>query len=742
MDQKSIWRQIRVGANEMSEKLTDADIYTSEAFRSHVQATVDSMTMDLDKHISVSLMHNPNSDITACTDGNNLFQNTANSVITWYKLPSSRFATVMGIVYHELAHIRFHDFRADALADKELEENGTLYGRMPEPDDETELDEMKEALKHPEYRKVFKSLRNELVNCLIDAHDEERMSDYYGGIVARGIEMVASSLQGQLHTLEGYTNNKNEPLSIMTSLVLQFARFGEILVADEQTLYTNEYAKKLTDISQAIELATNTDNPKELYAQINVMLLFMWPYIKDAIDKCDKQQNAQAGQGQQGQGQQSGSDQNGQGGQQGQPSSGGNSGGGQGSQNQQGGGGVSQPSANAIQQVLQQIAQGAQNGGGSQMPKNQKASNVAKQATKDAQSAGKKKGKKGGSGSGGNDANKGNVPAAVAGKNGDGKDKNEKQEQADNMLANVLQTIISSVAGDMAEAQMEQDLKSQIIADVDIMDRSSTHKGHKIDVKREVEVTPANIKLYGEMMEDVKQYSKRLAKLMQQELKDLQDGDVRRNRMYGRDIVANDMWRPDCRYFSDTKLPQDLPDMAVAVLVDQSGSMCGQRMGAAMKATMLLHDYAERVHVPVAVYGHNVTMHGRVNLFVYTDFLKAGKRDKYRLAKLSTGGCNRDGAALEVVANLLNARPERTKLLIIISDGKPNDDSYGGDSAAKDIKDIVARNRRRGVEIVAAAIGDDKAYLKKIYGDQFLDITDLSTFPKAMVKIVKKRLKV
>lgn len=384
------------------------------------------------------------------------------------------------------------------------------------------------------------------------------------------------------------------------------------------------------------------------------------------------------------------------------------------------------------------------NGGGSQMPQNQKASNVAKQATKDAQSADKKKGKKNdsGSGSGGNDANKGNIPAAVAGKSGDGQDKNGKQEQADSMLANVLQTIISSVAGNMAEAQMEQDLKSQIIADVDIMDRSSTHKGHSIDVKREVEVTPSNIKLYGEMMEDVSQYSKRLAKLMQQELKDLQDGDVRRNRMYGRDIVASEMWRPDCRFFSDTKLPQDLPDMAVSVLVDQSGSMYGQRMGAAMKATMLLHDFAERVHVPVAVYGHNVTMHGRVNLFVYTDFLKAGKRDKYRLAKLSTGGCNRDGAALEVVANLLNARPERTKLLIIISDGKPNDDSYGGDSAAKDIKDIVARNRRRGVEIVAAAIGDDKEYLKKIYGDQFLDITDLSTFPKAMVKIVKKRLKV
>ena len=230
--------------------------------------------------------------------------------------------------------------------------------------------------------------------------------------------------------------------------------------------------------------------------------------------------------------------------------------------------------------------------------------------------------------------------------------------------------------------------------------------------------------------------------LVTPDMKDLQDGDVRRNRMYGRDIVASEMWRPDCRFFSDTKLPQDLPDMAVSVLVDQSGSMYGQRMGAAMKATMLLHDFAERVHVPVAVYGHNVTMHGRVNLFVYTDFLKAGKRDKYRLAKLSTGGCNRDGAALEVVANLLNARPERTKLLIIISDGKPNDDSYGGDSAAKDIKDIVARNRRRGVEIVAAAIGDDKEYLKKIYGDQFLDITDLSTFPKAMVKIVKKRLKV
>lgn len=700
MDQNTIWRSIRIRAKELSKKMTDEQLYTSDAYRTHVQATVDGLTKDLQKHVSVQLEHSKeNAGEVAYTNGNAMHLNTANAVASWYSLPESRFSANMGIVYHELAHIRFHDFRADKIADEELKK-GRLYGKEPQGINDDELDEMLDALKKAEYAPVFFQLRREIINCIIDAHDEERMCDTYGGVIARCIQLAASSMEGQLITLEYHTNQKLPPLTIMTELILQFARFGEIFVAEEETLNQNEYALKLAAISPAIERAVVTDDPEEMYAQVNKILLFLWPYIKKALEDAEKKNADNPTQANDNSGQ----------------------------NDQQQGGGSQSPSQQAIQQVLQQIAQAAQNVGGTQMPTEQNTSSAAKKATREAKSKNSKEG---------NDPQKATGAAASAAKNDPA-----AQRAADAATANTMHTIISSAGNDMAEAEMMQDLKTKVAAEIAIADRSSTHRDHPIDVKREVDVSQTDRDLYAKQMVDVQQYSKRLAKLMQQELKDLQDGDTRRGRTYGRDIVAGEMWRPDRRYFSDTKLPQDLPDMAVAVLVDQSGSMQGNRMDAAMKATMLLYDYAERVHFPVAVYGHNVTTFNRVNLYVYSDFLKSDKRDAYRLAKLSTGGRNRDGAALEIVAGILDKRPEKTKLLIIISDGKPNDTAYGGDSAAKDIARIVAKSRRRGIEIIAAAIGDDKPYLKKIYGDGFLDITDLSTFPKAMVKLVKKRLKV
>ena len=45
-----------------------------------------------------------------------------------------------------------------------------------------------------------------------------------------------------------------------------------------------------------------------------------------------------------------------------------------------------------------------------------------------------------------------------------------------------------------------------------------------------------------------------------------------------------------------------------------------------------------------------------------------------------------------------------------------------------------------GIEVFAAAIGNDKEHIQAIYGDGFLDITDLSKFPKMLTGMVKKRI--
>ena len=84
--------------------------------------------------------------------------------------------------------------------------------------------------------------------------------------------------------------------------------------------------------------------------------------------------------------------------------------------------------------------------------------------------------------------------------------------------------------------------------------------------------------------------------------------------------------------------------------------------------------------------------------------------------------------------------PEEVKLMFIISDGQPNADNYGGNSAKEDIRSIVSKYKKKGIQTFAAAIGDDRERIREIYGSGYLDITDLSQLPKTLVNMVKKRL--
>ena len=97
---------------------------------------------------------------------------------------------------------------------------------------------------------------------------------------------------------------------------------------------------------------------------------------------------------------------------------------------------------------------------------------------------------------------------------------------------------------------------------------------------------------------------------------------------------------------------------------------------------------------------------------------------------------NRDGAALRFVAEHLVKRPEELKILILISDGQPAGTGYYGTEAEKDLRAIKKEYRQKGVILFTAAIGSDKERIKRIYGDGFLDITDLNKLPKLLPQLI------
>ena len=204
-------------------------------------------------------------------------------------------------------------------------------------------------------------------------------------------------------------------------------------------------------------------------------------------------------------------------------------------------------------------------------------------------------------------------------------------------------------------------------------------------------------------------------------------------------ICPHALCRNDGKVFYKNNLPNEIPRISVGLLLDESGSMsCGDRATYARAAAIILYDFCQNLNIPIMVYGHSTGWRTGVDLYSYAEFDSFDKNDKYRLMDISARGSNRDGAALRYVAEQLSKREEEVRILILVSDGQPADSGYSGTAAEEDLRGIKQEYRRKGLLFVAAAIGDDKQNIERIYGDSFMDITDLNQLPVKLTAVIKR----
>jgi len=168
--------------------------------------------------------------------------------------------------------------------------------------------------------------------------------------------------------------------------------------------------------------------------------------------------------------------------------------------------------------------------------------------------------------------------------------------------------------------------------------------------------------------------------------------------------------------------------------------MCGNdRITRARATAIVVQDFCEKLGIPIMIMGHTAWS-SRVELFSYAEFDSVDRKDRYRLMDMSARDCNRDGAALRFVAEKLSKQVSEVKILIIICDGQPNDDGYSGTVAEADLRGIKLEYSRKGVQIFAAAIGEDRDRIERIYGNGFLDITDLNQLPVMLTSLIARNL--
>lgn len=165
-------------------------------------------------------------------------------------------------------------------------------------------------------------------------------------------------------------------------------------------------------------------------------------------------------------------------------------------------------------------------------------------------------------------------------------------------------------------------------------------------------------------------------------------------------------------------------DLATLLLVDTSLStdswVEGRRvLDVEKEALTALAFGLEACGDPFAIMTFSSRTRRDVRVATVKDFAeRIGEPVRRRIAALKPGHYTRIGAALRHAAARLMERPERHRLLLLLSDGKPNDlDHYEGRYGVEDTRKAVLEARVRGLSVFAVTV-DQRAesYVPYIFG--------------------------
>jgi nitric oxide reductase NorD protein len=184
--------------------------------------------------------------------------------------------------------------------------------------------------------------------------------------------------------------------------------------------------------------------------------------------------------------------------------------------------------------------------------------------------------------------------------------------------------------------------------------------------------------------------------------------------------------------------------VALLVLVDLSGSTQGHVVHLEQEALVLLSEGLRVLRFPHALFG----FHDDGAEACWLERLK-GFGEGYeepvlkRIANLQPGGATRLGAFLRHGALLLARRPEERRVLLVLSDGKPDGHApYQGTYGVRDSAMAVQEGARLGVHTFCVSLdagSDAPDYLSRIFGPgRFLALANVDQLPVRLPDVLRR----
>lgn len=199
------------------------------------------------------------------------------------------------------------------------------------------------------------------------------------------------------------------------------------------------------------------------------------------------------------------------------------------------------------------------------------------------------------------------------------------------------------------------------------------------------------------------------------------------------------------------KEKDDSGSLSVDILLDASTSQKSRQEMISTQA-YIIAESLDRCNIPCRVMSF-CSMTGYTILRVFTDYTETRHNEK--IFEYVSNGCNRDGLAIRAAHHLMNSSPYEHKLLIVLSDVKPNDVkkirargenefiSYESEAGITDTAFEVRRAKADSIAVICVFTGvdEDLPSAKLVYGRDFTRIQSMEFLADAVGNLIQNQIK-
>lgn len=169
-------------------------------------------------------------------------------------------------------------------------------------------------------------------------------------------------------------------------------------------------------------------------------------------------------------------------------------------------------------------------------------------------------------------------------------------------------------------------------------------------------------------------------------------------------------------------------DLIISLDLDVSGSTTSaKREHMIRQAAIIIAEVCDAVGIPINVFGFGNCFH------IYRRANTKIKSQKYNVVTaLSDGGGTPMLEMIKTNTVVYEKDRDKTHIVFVITDGSP----FNLSSTATAIKNLT----QKGVAVFGLGIKCDKQGMETLFGNNYIDATDMSLIPKAVCRIVKDNL--